>query len=41
MEFESKTPSYMDPVEFSYMESGIDSYLQYPQSPAPFNLGRE
>jgi hypothetical protein len=33
----SKTPSYMDPVEFSYMDNGLDSYLQYPQSPPSFN----
>ena len=39
MEFDSsKTPAYMDPVEFSYMDNGLDSYLQYPQSPA-FNVG--
>lgn len=33
MDFEtSKAPSYMDAVEFSYMDNGLD-YLQYPQSP--------
>lgn len=37
MEFDgSKTPSYMDPVEFPYMDGGLDSYLQYPQSPPAF-----
>jgi len=37
MDFDgSKTPSYMDPVEFSYMDNGLDSYLQYPQSPPAF-----
>ncbi|TEB38663.1 hypothetical protein FA13DRAFT_390110 [Coprinellus micaceus] len=40
MDFDSsKTPSYMDPVEFNYMDSGLDSYLQYPQSPAFTGLG--
>ncbi|KAJ3523107.1 hypothetical protein NMY22_g11594 [Coprinellus aureogranulatus] len=42
MEFDSsKTPAYMDPVEFNYMDSGLDSYLQYPQSPAFTGLGRK
>jgi hypothetical protein len=42
MDFDSsKTPSYMDPVEFNYMDSGLDSYLQYPQSPAFTGLGRK
>lgn len=37
MDFDgSKTPSYMDPVEFSYMDGGLDNYLQYPASPPAF-----
>lgn len=40
MEFDSsKTSSFMDPVEFNYMDGGLDSYLQYPQSPAFVGLG--
>jgi len=40
MDFDaSKAPSYMDSVEFSYMDGGLDSYLQYPQSPAFTGLG--
>ncbi|EAU92256.1 hypothetical protein CC1G_00475 [Coprinopsis cinerea okayama7 len=38
MDFESSKPAYMEPVEFSYMDSGLEAYLQYPQSPS-FGVG--
>ncbi|KAF5319046.1 hypothetical protein D9611_012682 [Ephemerocybe angulata] len=39
MDFDgSKTPSYVDPVEFSYMDGGLDNYLQYSAS-TPTDLG--
>ncbi|KAF6765312.1 hypothetical protein DFP72DRAFT_1107916 [Ephemerocybe angulata] len=40
MDFDgSKIPSYVDPVEFSYMDGGLDNYLQYLAS-TPSGLGR-
>ena len=42
MDFDSsRTPSYMGLVEFNYMDSGLNSYLQYPQTPAFSGLGRK
>ncbi|KAF6754690.1 hypothetical protein DFP72DRAFT_1124378 [Ephemerocybe angulata] len=39
MDFDgSKIPSYVDPVEFSYMDGGLDNYLQYLAS-TPSGLG--
>jgi hypothetical protein len=33
MDFEPKSPSYLDPTSFSYDSLTLDPYVQYPQSP--------
>jgi Helix-loop-helix DNA-binding domain len=33
MDFEPKSPSYLDPTSFAYDSLSLDSYVQYPHSP--------